>query len=427
MIPRRSDEAPIEQTAERVARFVATHISSPAPAGLGEKEFLRRLSGFRQVRGNVRWSTLGVAMAAVLVVIGLVTVRYAHQIPAPLTLSYRLDNQDPPSDGYILVPQAAESVVSFSDGSKVRLEAQTRGRVLEVNQRGATFTLEDGRVLVDIVPRSRAQWIFKAGPFRVNVHGTSFAVAWNPHHGVFEVNLTSGSISVASPIGGPEIQVHEGQSLRVSLQDQTSTLEPTRRREVVAAADTAVAMLDAAGSASSEPLQTAPAKLVAPSGWSQRGWMAVLSENKAADVVADADRRGVMNVLEQADSDDLWALANAARYAGRYPLANEALLAQRRRFPSSERAREAAFLLGRLHDGDPDGPGKAIGWYDRYLMEAREDANASDALGRKMTLLQRWHRSAYALEVARDYLRRFPRGTYANAARALVQSATAVQ
>jgi TolA-binding protein len=163
------------------------------------------------------------------------------------------------------------------------------------------------------------------------------------------------------------------------------------------------------------------------SGWSHRGWLAALSGNKAADVIADADRSGLTTVLERADADDLWALANAARYVGRYPLASQALLAQRKRFPSSERAREAALLLGRLHDGDPDGPGKAIGWYNRYLAEAQEGANASDALGRKMTLLQRWQRGAEALDVARDYLRRFPRGTYANAARALVRSATAAE
>ena len=127
-------------------------------------------------------------------------------------------------------------------------------------------------------------------------------------------------------------------------------------------------------------------------------------------------------MLERADSEDLWALANAARYVGRYPLARQALSAQRRRFPSSDRARQAAFLLGRLHDADPDGPGNALGWYDRYLVEARDGADVSDALGRKMTLLQRWNRRTEALAVARDYLRRFPRGTYANAARALVRS-----
>ena len=155
--------------------------------------------------------------------------------------------------------------------------------------------------------------------------------------------------------------------------------------------------------------------------------MSAVSENRATNVVADADRRGLTTVLERADSEDLWALANAARYVGRYPLARQALSAQRRRFPSSDRARQAAFLLGRLHDADPDSPGDALGWYDRYLAEARDGADVSDALGRKMTLLQRWNRRTEALAVARDYLRRSPRGTYANAARALIRSSTATE
>jgi TolA-binding protein len=132
-------------------------------------------------------------------------------------------------------------------------------------------------------------------------------------------------------------------------------------------------------------------------------------------------------VLKHADSDDLWALANAARFAGRYSLADQALSAHRKRFPSSDRSREAAFLLGRLHDGDQKGPDGALRWYDRYLVETHDGATASDALGRKMTLLQRWDRHAEALAVARDYLRRFPRGTYANAAHALVRSSMAVK
>jgi TolA-binding protein len=425
MTRRRSDEVPLEHTAESIAKFVATHLGSPAPTSSGQREFLRRLARLRTARRNVKWLTFGAAMAAVLVMIGFAA--FAREAPAPLALSYRVDNREPSSDGYIVVPRAAESVVAFSDGSKVRLEAQTRGRVLELNDRGATFALEDGRVLVDIVPRSRGHWVFKAGPFRVNVHGTSFAVTWDPRHELFEVSLTRGAISVASPIGGPEIRVHEGQSLRVNLKEQTSTLEPMSRKRVAATLEPTVPGLDAAAPRSSEPVHAPLPELGRAPAWSHRGWKEAVAGNRVADVIADADRSGLTAVLEQADADDLWALANAARYAGRYQLAIRALLAQRKRFPSSERAREAAFLLGRLYASDPDGPGKAIGWYDRYLAEVPGGANASDALGRKMTLLQRSQRRAEALDVARDYLRRFPRGTYANAARALVRSATAMQ
>jgi hypothetical protein len=415
-----SDKATLEPTAERVARFVSAQVASPTSEGHGEAEFLRRLAGRRQVHRNVKWFALGAAVSTVLVGIVLTSARFGRSQPSPVVLSYRVDNQAPPTGGYILVPQAAESLIAFSDGSKVRMEERTRGRVLEVSHRGAKFALEDGKVSVDIVPRPQAQWIFEAGPFRVNVHGTSFTVAWNPLVAVFEVRLVSGVISVASPLAGPDIPMHAGQSLRVNLRDQTITLEPTSHRAPPSTVATSAAP-------SVESSRTAPPALLETARWSHRGWAAALSNNKAADIIADADRRGLTTVLERADSEDLWALANAARYAGRYPLASEALIAQRKRFPSSDRAREAAFLLGRLSDGDPDGPARAIGWYDRYLLEAREGVDISDALGRKMTLLQRWNRSADALAIAHDYLRRFPHGTYANAARALVRSSTAGQ
>jgi TolA-binding protein len=441
---RPSDDERLDSTAERVADFVSEQIGSSAPANTrgepassarrvpsregmgtlpgfpsysGEREFVRRLASFRRIRRSRKRFAVGVTLTATLVVAGLAGLRFRGEGPTASVLSYRVDNQDPPSGGYILVPHAAESLLAFSDGSKVRLAARTRGRVVEVNNRGAKVALDDGKVSVDIVPRPRAQWIFEAGPFRVNVHGTSFTVGWNPAEAVFEARLISGTISVASPVAGPEIHMHAGQSLRVSLRDQTVAMGTASVPESQSPTDDATVSLDLPRAAPAGPSESAR--------WSHRGWMAALSENKAAQVVADADRRGLGAVLERADSEDLWALANAARYAGRYPLARQALSAHRKRFASSERSREAAFLLGRLHEGNPNGPADALGWYDRYLAEAHDGADVSDALGRKMTLLERWNRRTEALAVARDYLRRFPRGTYANAARALVRSSTA--
>jgi len=413
---RSRDDEPLDSTAERVADFVSEQIGSSAPPSSSERAFVRRLASFRRVRRTRTRFAVGVTIAATLAVGGLAGLRFRGEAPTASALSYRLDNQDPPSGGYILVPQTADALLAFSDGSKVRLAARTRGRVVEVNSRGAKVALDDGKVSVDIVPRQRAQWVFEAGPFRINVHGTSFTAGWNPAEAVFEARLINGTISVATPVAGPEIHMHAGQSLRVSLRDQTITMGTASARETPSPADGAPA------STALEPPRTGPAEAAR---WSHRGWMAALSENKAAQVVADADRRGVGAVLERADSEDLWALANAARYAGRYPLARQALSAHRKRFASSERSREAAFLLGRLHEGDAKGPADALGWYDRYLAEAHDGADVSDALGRKMTLLERWNRRTEALAVARDYLRRSPRGTYAHAARALVRSSTA--
>ncbi len=421
-----ADDPALDLTAQHLADFVSAEVASPAPTTSSEKAFVRRLARYRHTQQNRRRLTLGVAVAAALVV-GLAGSRFREQAPAAAVLSYRVDNQDPPSGGY-LAPQTAESLLAFSEGSKVQMAARARGRVVEVSSRGARFALDAGLASVDIVPRPRAQWIFEAGPFRVSVHGTSFTIAWNPVDAVFEVRLASGAISVASPVAGPEIQMRAGQTLRVSLRDQSSTLGNIGNLGNVGTMSGGPEVSPPAENAPAADLfeapRTAPNGPAEPPRWSHRGWMSALSQNRVADILADADRRGPRSVIERADSEDLWALANAARYSGRHALAGQALNAHRRRFPSSDRSREAAFLLGRLHDGDPD-PGESLRWYDRYLVEAHDGVSVADALGRKMTLLERSNRRAEALAVAREYLRSSPRGTYANAARALVRSSNA--
>jgi TolA-binding protein len=413
-----SGDGAIDPTAERVADFVSAQIDASRPANAGEREFVRRLASFRQARRHRKLFAVGITIAATLGV-GWTRFRVRREATVLPVLSYRVDNQEPPARGYILVSETAESRLAFSDGSSVTMAARTRGRVVELNGRGATVALDDGKVSVDIVPRPHARWIFEAGPFRINVHGTAFTAAWNPTEAVFEVRLLRGAVSVASPLAGPEIEMRAGQSLKASLRDQTVTMGTTSRVVSPPANDAAIAPAPP-----ESPGETPPAP-VESARWRHRGWMTALERNRIGDILAEADRCGHAAVLERADSDDLWAAANAARYGGRYLMAEQALSAHRRRFASSDRSREAAFLLGRLHEHDRLGPAEAIGWYDRFLAEAPEGVDVSDALGRKMTVLQRWNRRTGALAVARDYLRRFPGGTYAPAARALVQSSTA--
>jgi hypothetical protein len=186
-----SGDAPLDPTAERVADFVSAEIGSPA-AGSGERDFVRRLGRFRQVQRNRKRFTLGVAVASALVIVGLAGSRFRDRAPNSTVLSYRVDDRDPPAGGYILASQTTDALLAFSDGSRVRMAPRARGRVVEVNNRGAKFALDDGKLAVDIVHLPRAQWTFEAGPFRVSVHGTSFTVAWNPVEAVFEVRLASG-------------------------------------------------------------------------------------------------------------------------------------------------------------------------------------------------------------------------------------------
>jgi TolA-binding protein len=131
-----------------------------------------------------------------------------------------------------------------------------------------------------------------------------------------------------------------------------------------------------------------------------------------------ATKRGLDRTLVERNSDDLALLADAAHYLRRDDVAERALLAQRQRFAGSTRAKDAAFLLGRIVESKPDGALRALDWYDRHLEEAPEGTYASEALGRKMTVLAQLRGDEAARPVAEEYLRRYPSGTYARAARA---------
>jgi TolA-binding protein len=153
----------------------------------------------------------------------------------------------------------------------------------------------------------------------------------------------------------------------------------------------------------------------------RRGWAHALAAGDWDRILADANRAGIKQTLAQASSDDLLALADAARYRLRGDLARDALLADRRRFPGSASALEAAYLLGRLAESHHGTVDQALQWYDVYLAGAATGPYASDALGRKMTATNGLHRADDARALAREYLRRFPGGSYAGAARALLE------
>ncbi len=418
-----------EPTARLVGDFVARTVTGEGSTSGGG--FATRLADFHRLRRRRRWA-LAASVVLGVVVAGLLRLR-APETRSVAPISYRVDHRDPPVGGYVLAARQAETVLEFSDGSSVRMTPRARGRVVEASGDGARFALEEGTVSAEIRPRARARWLFEAGPFLVRVHGTSFELSWAPNDAVFVLRLLNGAVSVAGPLAASELELRSGQTLTVNLRDGTSTLSIAGDQSDATPATTAMtadASASAEASASAAASTTAPepsvgADVAQPStGWSNQGWSARLAKGESAAVVGDAERLGLVNVMQHADNGDLWAFANAARYAARYALAEQALTTERRRFPNSAQAREAAFLLGRLHDGDAAGPDEALSWYARYLSETPRGAFASDALGRKMTLLERSGRHTQAVAVAEEYAKRFPDGTYANAARVLMRAET---
>jgi TolA-binding protein len=172
-------------------------------------------------------------------------------------------------------------------------------------------------------------------------------------------------------------------------------------------------------------IERAPRSSVAPapanSTGESRSWSARVAAGDFASVLGDADARGVDATLAKAPLSDLVALSDAARYKGRTDLARRALTSIRARFPASADARNALFHLGRLAEGR-GALSDALASYDRYLSEARNGTFAAEAFGRKLVVTRKVAGDETARSVARDYLARFPGGSYAGTAKELLGS-----
>jgi hypothetical protein len=123
----------------------------------------------------------------------------------------------------------------------------------------------------------------------------------------------------------------------------------------------------------------------------------------------------VPSCLASCGAADLRALADAARYTAHGDIAEQSLLALRKRF-AADAGRGAAFLLGRLYEGR-GATGQARAWYETYLRESPSGDFASEALAGKMRTVSTLEGKKSAEPIAREYLRRYPSGVHATPAR----------
>ncbi len=380
----------------------------------------------RRGRRLVLAAALGVAL---LVAGGTVATRWGRQQP----LTFVMKGGQVQSGGYFRIGEGAQPTIVFSDGSKLSLMALARGRVASVDAHGARVLLEDGSAHVEVVQRPGARWMFDAGPFLVNVHGTEFDLGWKAAEGQLDVRLHRGAVSVTGPVSDQGISLHAGQWLTVRL----ATHEVFVRNLDQAAAPAPMPepapepALAPPAPTSPEASPTSPAAATKVRRHSARravsrtddlDWAAARSAGEWSRIFDGAVRRGVDRTLVERSSEDLALLADAAHYLHRDDVAERALLAQRKRFPGSTRAKDAAFLLGRIVEARPGSASAALAWYDRHLEEAPDGVYASEALGRKMTVLGRLGGEQAARPVAEEYLRRYPAGSYARAARAYART-----
>jgi hypothetical protein len=378
-------------------------------------------------RSRLRWSIVALALVAC---IGLGSAGISLLAPRSMEHPVRVTEVQGGkilSGGYLSESGHGGIKLSFNEGSLFALTPGTRGRLSVVANEGARLALDHGTASFRITHRPEHRWSVEAGPFLVTVKGTDFTVSWDPASEQFEVLLRRGRVAVSGPVLGEDIVLKAGQRLRVSLPRAETVITEDPPAEAAASATAAPLVSGyappvASGNAKPPSGSSAPAATAASALPSERRWREALANGEWDRILAEVDRAGVEVTLQGASSSDLFALADAARYRRRTDLARSALLAQRRRFPASQRSLDAIFLLGRVEESHPNGHAQAIRWYDEYLSQAPAGTYAAEALGRKMILTNELQGPAQARQVAEEYLRRFPRGSYAGTARALQRS-----
>ncbi|HTQ03074.1 MAG TPA: FecR domain-containing protein [Polyangiaceae bacterium] len=340
--------------------------------------------------------------------------------PAPVAVS-RVEGGAILEGGYLAEVGRAGVRLYFNEGSQFALMPGARGRLRSVTPEGARLALDHGSASFRITPNLDRRWWVEAGPFVVSVKGTRFSVRWDPTVEEFVVRLTQGKVVVSGPIVGDEFVLRPGQNLEVNLSKHESVIREDAEETPPGVAVTASAPVPSASAAPvPEPAASAPSvrASAAPPTAPARRWREAVAGGQWDRILSDVERDGVDQSLRTLSNEELFELADAARYRRRPDLARAALLAERERFPSSSRAVDALFLLGRVEELEAR-PRAAIERYDGYLALAPHGTYAAEALGRKLILVEETAGRDAASRVAEEYLSRFPSGSYADAARAL--------
>ncbi len=413
----------------RLTRETLTDESWPAREG-----DLRRLQdrlGTTQPR--IRWSLISAlsALAVMLPAAWLVLKR-------PSALTFEVIHGTVAPSGEIR-PLDSGTRIQFSDGSQVVLDDGARTQVRDLAADGARIVLSRGRAHTYFVPRPHAHWQVAAGPYVVQVTGTVFDVEWSDENQALDVWLHKGSVTVRGPLIDGGVVMTRGQHLLMRIRDNkivldkngldaAATVRPAGAGTLVARDDEVDEDLDSpedpsAGATAAEAAGAALPSQIAPGrrggAMLEHGWSRHLARGDFEAVVTAAERRGIDTVLARGSRRELGALADAARYTRRGSLARRVLRAEQSRFPDSAEGREAAYFLGNLAE-DEGAPHKAVSWFERYRHENPAGTYASQALGHTMVIHAR-ERSSDAEANAREYLSRYPTGSYAEAARRIIK------
>lgn len=343
------DESPREESgAHRLAALLRQDATTSVDSERDQTQWQRLLLATHaedsrpRLRPRRWWLLAPLTAGAALVALGLFRTTLA---PSPLL--FTLDGRDPAAD-YLVSEAGRTRLVDFSDGSSLVMRSSARLRVSNTDPHGAVLLLERGQLDASIRHRPSARWRLDVGPYAVNVIGTRFNVTWDPDKGDFELALLEGAVAIRGPGIPAPITLETGQqfhankagsySVQKGSQAALPAVSPPPELVALPSKSERVALAAGPERGASPPASSRPAC----------DWAALVSNGEFEATVSQARRLGLDTVFAECPPRSLFALADAARYLGKFELSRNALLTIRKRAPGD--TNKAAFFLGRLEE-----------------------------------------------------------------------------
>jgi hypothetical protein len=458
---------PLNEPLARLGRAIA-EVNGPDADAIADAR--RRWARSPRPARARRWTRVVAPALAIAATVAIIASRSTSDDERSLTYTVG----DVPGERGQWIAAREPVWLHFSDGSRVEVARHAKVRVAAMDRLGGTIDLEQGALHADVAHRDASTWRFRTGPYTVLVKGTRFDAAWDANRERFTLDLLQGKVEVMGPLLPVPVTVLAGQSLVASVGEQRFEIRAVRTADATTESknETASSTVDPAvvsrtSIAAEGPLQAttaqstttrphsagngvaAPATVttsplsssttaapqriakadqpsaspVPPASTAAAAtpertekWREFLAARAYSSAIAAAEQRGFEAVVADATSAELYALSDAARYAGRPERARDALIAVRARFGEQGKT---AFLLGRIA-ADQGEAGTAIEWFDRYLREQPGGPLAETATGRLIELY-RPRDASRAGKLAERYLAAYPDGSYAALARTLVE------
>jgi len=408
-------ESPSPSDLSRLGRAVADALPAVEPARLARQR--ARLvaaapAAPRRVAPIALATGLGLAAAAGLV--ARLGARPTTRPPAALTAHI---GPSPVTAGQWIAAAEAPVTLRFSDGSAVSLAPGSHARVESLDVHGARVLLERGRAVAAVRHGNHTRWVFSAGPYAVDVTGTSFALAWAPERSRFDLAMRDGSVTLRGPRCAEGILVRDRDEAHADLATGTLTVGPLR-------AEVALGPVPQEpiphGPVPQEPIPTTPRP--SPSHTRSATPRPIAPTERAAHAPTPAPfvAAPVAAPAAAADSASLLREADALRLANEPHRARTLLIEVRGRFRASPDAARAAFSLGTLTLDAFHSPAEAARWFELCVREAPSSPLANTARGRRVEALHATPDTAAARDAAEDYLLHDGDGAFAPLARAIL-------